>query len=1098
MRTVLRSKWLPPLLAALLAIAVAGAQPPAPRAEPVVPVTGPADPGLAQVLVGAARWESRGEQLCPWLEPGARPVELLIQRGAAADSLSMLVLDRQHTFDLRPIDTGGYVATPIETYVQHPPGRVQLPGDGAAGVAELSFTRAGDSCHVRLVLPAAMRRVDSPADVAQTQERLRAMAGVARSLSESIRLLRQKNDAKGALVLARAAFDQGQRQLGKDEPLTAAVAAHLASVYWNLGDNRQAHELASQAVATFTAAFGPEGADTLETRKNVALYVWELGDLATARAEFERLRPLILARFGERSNVALAVTNNLAGLHSELGLVQEALDMTSFVYLAREARDGPNDRRTLVALNNLAIYLDAVGRDDDARRLYALSYERHKAALGPRDPDTLRAQHNLGTELCGDLPPDCALLQEAVRVKTEVLGADHPETLYSRRILGNHRLDQGRAAEALPDLDAVYRAQEQKMGARHWWTQSSLALAGRARALSADPETGVQQLRQAIDGLESVLGTAHSITLGSYASLAQVCERVARPACQRSALDTLVDRAEGDRGLALLRGQQQVTATQKWVPAYRSLARLQAAEGDFAAAVRTLERSKARGLLATLGFRSAERLGGLPPEATERILALQREQAALDDERNRATDAERLVQIEIRQSTLARELAQLRTQLRARFPKYAAASQVDVPDAAELARALVPDELFVGYAAQADGFLVYTADARAVLHVQHLPLAHARSAVEAWRSTIGMPGQTPLWRLADGSFRAAVAPPAADARRVQPAELAEHLAKALLEPLRERLARYRSWVISPDGPLATLPFETLPWNGALLADAVDVRYAQSLAVYRLLRQRPVAEPGSSLFAMGGPTFAPTADAQGASAASSPSTQLADKLALRGAADVSTLVMRSANDPQSTRRAYAALGMDWPPLPGAEREARAVAALFPGAVVFTGNDATEERLQQMDASGELARYRYLLFATHGYLSTEAPALSAVVLRQPGSARTDGYVTAAEWAGYTLRSDLTVLSACETGLGKEVAGEGVMGLPYALFVAGNRNTLLSLWKVPDASTAEFMIRFFRKLRSGTPQVTALAQTKREMAATPRYKDPLHWAGFVLYGS
>lgn len=246
--------------------------------------------------------------------------------------------------------------------------------------------------------------------------------------------------------------------------------------------------------------------------------------------------------------------------------------------------------------------------------------------------------------------------------------------------------------------------------------------------------------------------------------------------------------------------------------------------------------------------------------------------------------------------------------------------------------------------------------------------------------------------------------------------------------------------------------------------------------------------------MGGPTFGRQVDPEAGAAG-----MLADKFSLRGRTrDAATLLTRSANDPDATRKAFVSLGIDWAPLPAAEREAKAVAALFPGAMIFTGADASEERLQQLEARGELARFRYLLFATHGYLSLDAPALSAVVLRQPGSALADGYVTAAEWAGYTLRSDLIVLSACETGLGKDVIGEGVMGLPYAMFVAGNRNTLLSLWKVPDASTAEFIVRFFTKLRAGTTQVAALAQTKREMMNSPRFRDPVHWAGFVLYGS
>jgi CHAT domain-containing protein len=112
-------------------------------------------------------------------------------------------------------------------------------------------------------------------------------------------------------------------------------------------------------------------------------------------------------------------------------------------------------------------------------------------------------------------------------------------------------------------------------------------------------------------------------------------------------------------------------------------------------------------------------------------------------------------------------------------------------------------------------------------------------------------------------------------------------------------------------------------------------------------------------------------------------------------------------------------------------------------------------------------------------------------------TDGYVTAGEWPGYDLRSDLVVLSACDTGLGKVVQGEGVMGLSYALYVAGNRNTLLSLWPVVDESTAEFMTAFFTKLKTGMAQSEALNRTKREFIAGSRFARPVFWAPFVLYG-
>jgi CHAT domain-containing protein len=201
--------------------------------------------------------------------------------------------------------------------------------------------------------------------------------------------------------------------------------------------------------------------------------------------------------------------------------------------------------------------------------------------------------------------------------------------------------------------------------------------------------------------------------------------------------------------------------------------------------------------------------------------------------------------------------------------------------------------------------------------------------------------------------------------------------------------------------------------------------------------------------------------------------------------------------EATRGKRERLALIWPELPHSEVEARSVVQLFPGSKLLVGSQASEAELLRTDREGELANYRYLLFATHGYLDLDAPQLSAVVLSQVGTGDADGYVTAAEWLGYRLRSDLTVLSACETGVGRQVRGEGVWGLPYALFVAGNTNTVVTLWPVADRSTSLFVQRFFARLRDGQGHAVALAETKREFLRDRRLRAPIHWAGFVLYG-
>jgi len=175
----------------------------------------------------------------------------------------------------------------------------------------------------------------------------------------------------------------------------------------------------------------------------------------------------------------------------------------------------------------------------------------------------------------------------------------------------------------------------------------------------------------------------------------------------------------------------------------------------------------------------------------------------------------------------------------------------------------------------------------------------------------------------------------------------------------------------------------------------------------------------------------------------------------------------------------AAGPNWQPLPGGQ--------------------AIEEALLRMQAQGRLKDCRYLHFGVHGNLSTSDPALSGVVLSQRNLALgTDGYITAAEWPNCDLRSDLTVLSAGETGLGRQVSGEGVLGLPFALFVAGNVNTVLSLWPVDDETTAEFMKAFFGRLKDGATASQALAATKREFALHPRSNLLSFWAPFILVGA
>jgi CHAT domain-containing protein len=188
----------------------------------------------------------------------------------------------------------------------------------------------------------------------------------------------------------------------------------------------------------------------------------------------------------------------------------------------------------------------------------------------------------------------------------------------------------------------------------------------------------------------------------------------------------------------------------------------------------------------------------------------------------------------------------------------------------------------------------------------------------------------------------------------------------------------------------------------------------------------------------------------------------------------------------------------PRLPFSRGEAESILSLLPPGEGLA--------LLDFDASlgagvaGRLSQYRILHFATHGVLDTSRPELSGLVLSlvdRQGQPR-EGFLHAAEIADLDLAADLVVLSACETALGKEIRGEGVVGLTRSFMAAGAERVLVSLWRVEDRATAELMRRFYQALLAeGASPAAALRQAQMALRETPAWSAPYFWAGFVLQG-
>jgi CHAT domain-containing protein len=254
---------------------------------------------------------------------------------------------------------------------------------------------------------------------------------------------------------------------------------------------------------------------------------------------------------------------------------------------------------------------------------------------------------------------------------------------------------------------------------------------------------------------------------------------------------------------------------------------------------------------------------------------------------------------------------------------------------------------------------------------------------------------------------------------------AEVLAGPLLDPFADVLATYEQLIVVPYGVAHELPVHLLPWDGAPIGLSHVISALPSASVLRYAQGRS-GRPWRVL-AVGNPTG------------------------------------------MSYRAPGAAVATPAEPLQGAEAEAAAAAAAFPGGEALLGEQATEDAVR-----ARIADFPIVHLATHGVLDQDAPGLSCVLLAN-GEA-----LSVYELAGMDLDVDLAVLSACRTGQGAATRGDDVVGLARGLLGAGCRSAVVSLWPVDDASTALVMCAFYRAMQAGRPAAAALQDAQRHLRA------------------
>lgn len=684
------------------------------------------------------------------------------------------------------------------------------------------------------------------------------------------------------------------------------------------------------------------------------------------------------------------------------------------------------------------------------------------------------------------------------------LGQTRRFRVAARTSLGDIALRQNRFTDAIKFYtDAASGAQSENRLDLIWPAQRGL---GRSRILMAaqerDPqralklrEDGIAAYREALKNIETIrAGSLRSDDARStfLASTKNVYDEAS------SALAEMAIAAGGDKPLS---GQ----------------ALNYAAEG-----FRVAEQGRARSLLDLLAETGAVITEGVPPEL------LQRKQTNLDRQQEIAqiltgvnfsgeAPPKPIAQLEAELEQLSTENDQIENQIRIANPRYSTLTasqpltigdvqQQVLDDKTVLLEYSLGDENSYLWAVSPGGVTLHRLPDRAAINQQAIALRAQLIPAQLRRQIVGInvaasaTGNTgSQTQRGLGLGTTAGATPASAAY----AAAAYALYKTAVEPAAAMTTGKRLLIVA-DGALNYIPFEALVTSASTagydalpyLLKSNEVSYAPSASVIAAIRQQSVkAQQGAGLLLVADPVF-DAGDPRARGGVKAAGTNAANTATSRG------LALGSAvNDLSSSPTETPSGGLKLARLDGTRIEAQQIAQMARTAgktsSLWLDLEASEANLKTKD----IKSYRVVHVATHGLLDAERPQFSGLVLSLVGDEKGgDGFLRTDEIFNLRLGAPLVMLSACETGLGKEKRGEGVIGLTRAFMYAGAPTVGVSLWSVADRSTADLMTDFYKRLLAKTDPLApsaALRAAQQNMIAGKKYSAPFYWAPFVLIG-
>jgi tetratricopeptide (TPR) repeat protein len=911
----------------------------------------------------------------------------------------------------------------------------------------------------------------------------------------------------GEIQKALDKFDEAlpiTRAVG-DRSGEANTLHNIGAAYRALGETRKALEKHNEALPIRRAIGDRQG--EVATLSNIGLVYWSLGETRKALEKYNEALPIRRA-IGDREGEA-STLNNIGLAYLSLGETQEALDMFNEALPILRAID--NRRGEAYTLGNIGSVYRSSGETLKALDKYneALAGLR---ATGDRHGEAT-ILNNIGTAYwsLGEIQKALDKYNESLPIRRAT--GDRLGEAYTLGNIGLAYLSLGETRNALDKFNEALPI-GQATGAR--------SVEGFTLHFIGMAYNSLGEAQKALDKFKEVLSIRRATgerreEADTLLRIAQVEQKRGNLAQARQSLEQaiiVIESVRADISSQELRASffaSRQEFYQSYIDVLMQMQRQNPNAAFDSLALEISERARARSLLELLTESRADLRQGVDGSLLERERSLQQllnakaaAQFALLNRKHTPAQAEAFAK-EI--DSITTEYEELRAQIRARSPRYAALTQPQPLGLAEIQQQVLdPDTLLLEYSLGDNASYLFVVSQTSITWRQLPKRAEIEAATRRVRDLLTAPQPQP--GDTEAKYRARVKE-AGEGYWQQAAELS----RMLLGPAASQLGGRRLLIVA-DGALQYLPFGALPapeterqsdgetkrhgdkgigrqddkWRGKirnpqstipipLIVDNEIIHLPSASALAVLRRELAGREPAAKAVAvLADPVFS----ADDARVKSGNKTQVGE--------EAPSDLTRAVNDVRGELRR----------LLMTRDEAEAILSVTPRN---GGLAALDFRANRAAATGDdLGNYRVVHFATHGLLDSERPELSGLVLSlvdEQGRPQ-EGFLRLHDIFNLRLRSELVVLSACQTGLGKEVKGEGLVGLTRGFMYAGAARVVASLWRVDDAATAELMKRFYRRmLQDGMRPAAALRAAQIEMLKKPQWQSPYYWGAFVLQG-